>query len=43
MSGAPIFLCGFMGCGKSTVGRILARMLKTQCLDLDDYIEKKRG
>ena len=43
MSGAPIFLCGFMGCGKSTVGKILARMLKTQCLDLDDYIEKKEG
>ncbi len=43
MNGSPIFLCGFMGCGKSTVGKILARMLKTECLDLDDYIEQKEG
>ena len=43
MNGAPIFLCGFMGCGKTTVGKILARMLKTECLDLDDHIEKKEG
>ena len=39
----PIFLCGFMGCGKSTVGRILARRLKCRCVDLDDYIEKQEG
>ncbi|MBQ8965080.1 shikimate kinase [Ruminococcus sp.] len=39
----PIFLCGFMGCGKSTVGRILARRLRCKCIDLDDYIEKKEG
>ena len=37
----PIFLCGFMGCGKSTVGRLLARRLKCRCTDLDDYIEKQ--
>ena len=39
----PVFLCGFMGCGKSTVGRILARRLKCKCTDLDDYIEKQEG
>ena len=39
----PIFLCGFMGCGKSTVGRLLARRLKCRCTDLDDYIEKQEN
>ena len=39
----PIFLCGFMGCGKSTVGKILAGRLKCKCVDLDDYIEEREG
>lgn len=39
----PIFLCGFMGCGKSTIGRILAKKLNCKCVDLDKYIEKKEG
>lgn len=39
----PIFLCGFMGCGKSTVGKILAKRLKCCCIDLDDYIEEQEG
>ena len=39
----PIFLCGFMGCGKSTVGKILAKRLKCRCIDLDDYIEEQEG
>lgn len=39
----PIFLCGFMGCGKSTVGKILARKMHVQCVDLDKYIEDKEG
>ena len=39
----PIFLCGFMGCGKSTVGRRLASALKCSFIDMDDYIEKKEG
>ena len=39
----PIFLCGFMGCGKSTVGKILARKMKVTCIDLDKYIEEKEG
>lgn len=36
-----IFLVGFMGAGKSTVGRILADKLGVPFLDLDDIIEKK--
>lgn len=39
----PIFLCGFMGCGKSTVGKLLAKRLGCEFYDLDDYIEKKSG
>ena len=38
-----IFLCGFMGCGKSTVGKALAKKLHTSFFDLDDYIVKKEG
>ena len=32
-----------MGCGKSTVGKRLAQLLKLQFIDMDDYIEKKEG
>ncbi|MFT3950472.1 MAG: shikimate kinase [Oscillospiraceae bacterium] len=39
----PIYLCGFMGCGKTTVGRILAKMLGCQFTDLDAFIEKRAG
>ena len=39
----PIFLCGFMGCGKSTVGRKLASLLKCDFVDMDYYIEKTEG
>lgn len=39
----PIFLCGFMGCGKSTVGKILAKKMGEECIDLDKYIEKKEN
>ncbi len=35
-----IYLCGFMGCGKSTVGRILAEKLGCRFTDMDTYIEK---
>lgn len=34
-----IFLIGFMGCGKSTVGKILADMLDRKFIDLDSSIE----
>ena len=36
-----IFLCGFMGCGKSTTGRLLAKRLGLAFIDLDEYIEEK--
>ena len=39
----PIFLCGFMGCGKSTVGKLLAKKMGWQCGDLDKYIEDTAG
>ena len=38
-----LYLCGFMGCGKSTVGKQLAKGLGTRFLDLDDYIVEKAG
>jgi len=34
-----IILCGFMGCGKSTVGKALAAKLGTDFIDMDKYIE----
>lgn len=33
-----IFLCGFMGCGKSTVGRLAAKKLGCGFYDTDDLI-----
>lgn len=38
-----IVLCGFMGCGKSTVGKNIARKTGKQFLDMDTYIEEKAG
>lgn len=34
-----IFLLGYMGSGKSTVGKLLAERLKHRFVDLDQYIE----
>ena len=39
----PIFLCGFMGCGKSTAGKLLAQKLSCKFTDMDDYIVEKQG
>lgn len=36
-----IILCGFMGCGKSTVGTLLAKKTGMSFVDLDSYIEKQ--
>ncbi|MDE6777780.1 MAG: hypothetical protein K2J25_07540 [Oscillospiraceae bacterium] len=33
-----IFLCGFMGCGKSTIGLKLAQKLNCNFIDMDNYI-----
>ena len=38
-----IFLIGYMGCGKSTVGKRLASKLGLHFIDLDRYIESKYG
>jgi shikimate kinase len=38
-----IVLIGFMGCGKSTVGKQLADSLKMGFIDMDDEIEKNEG
>ncbi|MEG6572612.1 shikimate kinase [[Clostridium] cellulosi] len=38
-----IFLCGFMGCGKSTVGAELSSLLSMKFIDMDKYIEQKVG
>ena len=38
-----IVLTGFMGSGKSTVGRLVADALGCPFLDLDEIIEKKAG
>ena len=36
-------LCGFMGCGKTTVGKEAARQLGWRFLDLDDFINEREG
>jgi shikimate kinase len=38
-----VFLIGFMGCGKSTMGRRLAKQLGYDFIDLDHEIEKLTG
>ena len=38
-----IVLCGFMGCGKTTVGRMAARRLGIEFVDMDVYIEQQAG
>ena len=40
---APIFLVGFMGAGKTTVGRTLAEHLGYDFFDLDELIEARAG
>jgi shikimate kinase len=36
-----IFLIGFMGAGKTTIGKLLGELLRIPFLDLDDYIVDK--
>lgn len=40
---ANIILCGFMATGKSSVGKILAKMMGYKFLDMDAAIEKEEG
>lgn len=39
----PLFLCGMMGSGKSTIGKNLAQKLSVPFHDLDNLIVKKSG
>jgi len=39
----PIFLVGFMGAGKTTVGQVLAKRLEYDFYDLDSVIENRAG
>lgn len=38
-----IILCGFMGSGKTTVGRRLAQKAHMEFIDMDDYIKQREG
>lgn len=43
MLGRHVFLVGFMACGKTTVGRVLAQHLDCPFYDLDALIEQRHG
>ncbi len=38
-----ILLIGMMGCGKTTVGKIIAKKLGLRFIDIDKYVVKKEG
>ncbi|MFA5271517.1 MAG: shikimate kinase [Candidatus Omnitrophota bacterium] len=38
-----VYLVGFMGTGKTTVGKILAKTLKKEFLEMDETIEKENS
>ena len=38
-----VFLIGYMGCGKSTLGRRLARRLRVPFVDTDSRVEEREG
>ncbi|MGN0580205.1 MAG: shikimate kinase [Ruminococcus sp.] len=38
-----VFLCGFMGCGKSTSGRLAAKKLGCNLVDTDELIVESEG
>lgn len=40
---ARIYLIGFMGCGKSEVGRCLAEKLQLSFCDIDERVEQRSG
>ena len=39
----PFFLIGYMGCGKSTIGKKVAKICNLPFLDLDALIEQETG
>src|SRR5262245_19794191 len=42
-SARPLLLTGFMGTGKSTVGRAVAQRTGSAFVDLDELVEKREG
>ena len=40
---STVYLCGFMGCGKSHIGRMLSAQMNRELVDLDKYIVTKEG
>lgn len=40
--GKSIIICGFMGSGKTTVGRLLAKKLLARFIDTDEVIEQQQ-
>ena len=40
---APVFFIGFMGAGKTSVSRRLARMCHITSIDMDAYLERREG
>lgn len=40
---STVILVGFMGAGKSAVGRVLATLLETPFVDLDEEVERRLG
>ena len=43
MNKKNIVLCGFMGSGKTAVGKQLSRLTSLNYVDIDNYIERKTG
>ena len=39
----PVFLIGYMGSGKTTLGEVLARQMGMRYIDLDELIEARQG
>lgn len=39
----PIYLIGYMGSGKTTLGRAVALAMSMRFVDMDEYIEQRRG
>lgn len=38
-----VFLIGYMGCGKSTIGRYIAKDMGWRFIDMDSYVESQIG